>query len=239
MHAPRLGLAAVLRALAVITLVAACSSAAGTASPGATAGSTPPATGATSQAPGASIDVSGAAAGLSNLSSYKVSAEAAGANVEVIVVKGPPRARQIVEVGGSTSIRIVQIGDDVWFDSGSGTFVKNVLPASSVDEMIKGFDPGVIMATLVARAPEINTIAPVGVESKNGVQAQHIHADSSTPLPPGASPIPAGAVFDLWVAVDGGYLVALEATGMSSTASDIKLEVTNINDPALTVTPPA
>jgi hypothetical protein len=244
MHAPRFS--AGLRLFAAVALVAACNSAAGTTAPGSTtgttpaAGSTPEATQATpSQGPGASVDLGGAAAGLSNLTSYKLSMVTGTASVEATVVNGPPKARQVTEIGSTGTVRVVQIGTDVWFDPGNGTFIKNALPAAAVDDMFKAFDPAVFMANLLRQAPQINSIPPVGVETKNGVQATHIHADSSTQLPAGASPIPAGSVFDLWVAVDGGYLVALEATGVSASGGDVKLELTNINDPTLSVTPPA
>jgi hypothetical protein len=82
----------------------------------------------------------------------------------------------------------------------------------------------------------------MGTEQKNGQSAVHLHADQNTPLPAGASPIPAGTVFDMWVAANGGYIVALEASGLvasGSTIDSIQLELTNVNDPALKVEPPA
>ena len=36
-------------------------------------------------------------------------------------------------------------------------------------------------------------------------------------------------MIDVWIAVDGGYLVAFEATG--TTGGDISIQVTNVNDP--------
>jgi hypothetical protein len=241
MHPPRL--AAALKLLAAGILFAACNSAAGTAGPGATAtsatGSTPGTSAAANPTPGASIDFGGAAVGLSNLTSYKVSVVSGDTSVEATIVNSPVKAKQVVDVSGGTTTRIVEIGPDVWVDQGTGTFVKNALPASAVDAMLSGFDPGVFMAGFASHIA-INQLPVVGVENKNGVNATHIHADGSTQLPAGASPLPVGATGDLWVAVDGGYLVALETTGMAASGQkDVKIEVTNVNDPSLSVTPPA
>ena len=56
-------------------------------------------------------------------------------------------------------------------------------------------------------------------------------------------PVPAGAVADIWVATEGGYLVALEASGLTGSGngsfSSINVELTNVNDPSLKVEPPA
>ena len=86
-------------------------------------------------------------------------------------------------------------------------------------------------------------LTAVGSESKNGVQATHYHVDDQTPLPPGSETIPPGAIGDVWVSEDG-YLVALEFSGANTDVAgqgkidSMKIEVTHVNDPALTVEQP-
>jgi hypothetical protein len=247
MHPRRLPL--VLSLACAAALLAACNSASGTATPaapGATAGpgATPAQTAAAgaSQNPQASIDVSGAMSDLANVSSYKVSMTVSGQTaVEVIYVKGPPVAKSVTTTSGSVTSRFVEIGNDDWVDQGTGTFVKNAIPKASLDALLSAFDPLIFMKNLQTNT-NLQYLQNQGVESKNGTQATHLHADSSTQLPAGASPIPAGGVVDLWVAVDGGYLVALEAHGFataSADSGDVTIEVSNVNDPTLTVPTPS
>jgi hypothetical protein len=251
MHPRRL---TVVPTLVAILAVAACNSAAGSAAPGSSTAATPGATateqpaasqpGTASAAPGASVDVSGSAAALAALSSYKVTMQIAGsstASVETIVINGATPAKQVTETSGSEVIRIIEIGEDVWLDQGTGTFVKNAIPKSSADAMLSAFDLSTMLVSM-QRQPEIAFLQNMGTEQKNGQNAVHLHADQNTPLPAGSSPIPAGTLFDMWVAADGGYLVALEASGLAATGSttdSIQIELTNVNDPALKVEAPA
>jgi hypothetical protein len=248
MHPRRLPL--LLSVATAAALVAACNSASGSATPaapgvtsgpGATTAAT--AAGGATGNPQASIDVGQAAQGLANVNSYKVTMQVSGAtSVEVVYVKGPPAARSATTTSGSVTTRFVEIGDDVWIDQGTGTFAKNVMPKAQVDTLFAAFDPLLFMRNL-QNNPNLQYLQNQGVESKNGVQATHLHADSSTALPPGASPIPAGGSVDLWVAVDGGYLVALEAKGLVTASAagsgDVSIEVSNVNDPTLTVPTPS
>lgn len=250
MHPRRLPVA--LTFVASLALVAACSSAAGSASPGsaATQGTTgtevPVATHGSmgTEGPAASLDLGNATNGLANLNSYKVTMQIAGSdalNVETVVVNGALPAKSVMETSGSTVFRVIEIGQDVWVDQGSGTYVKNALPKTTVDAMITPFDP-VSMFANISKLPQVGYLQNQGTENKNGINSVHLHADSTTPLPAGASPIPAGAVFDMWVAVDGGYLVGLEGSGLDktgATSSSISIELTNVNDPSLKVEPPA
>jgi hypothetical protein len=233
----------VLSLIAAASLLAACSGAASSGAPAATTPGALATTVAATTNPEASVDVGGAATGLSNLSSYKITMQLTGdvsTLVEIIAVNGATPARQVTTTSGSEVIRIVEIGSDVWVDSGTGTFVKDVMTKAQADAMLGGLDPGTFMAN-INKSGELGAMQNKGTEQKNGVNATHLHADDTTPVPAGASPIPAGAVADLWVAVDGGYLVALEATGFGGTTAktDISMEVTNINDPTLSVAPPS
>jgi hypothetical protein len=248
MHRRRTAL--VISMLAASSLLAACGTSSSSAAPGDTAGAgspgaqTTPAPGATA-APGQTIgDLSGAASALANLSSYKVTmAGSAGTgpfNVELVKINGASPATSFIETSGSAVVfRVILIGTDNWVDQGTGTYAKNLVPNSTLTGMMGAFDPGTMFSN-ASRVANFGALENKGAESKNGVQAIHLHADQNTQLPAGASPIPAGATIDLWVAVDGQYLVALETVGFGAVSgTDLTIEVTNINDPSLTVTPPS
>jgi hypothetical protein len=141
--------------------------------------------------------------------------------------------------GGKTT-RIVVVGAAVWIDEGTGTFVKNAIPASALAAMTSAFDPGTFLARANKSMP-LSALQTIGVETKNGVQAIHVRADHSTAVSAGQPTIPPGGTVDLWVATDGNFLVALEVNGMTTTSSSptsVKLEVTSINDPSLSVSAP-
>jgi hypothetical protein len=243
-------LPALLSLVASLALVAACGSASGSGSPGATtagtqgAGATEaPATQGSGATPGpqASFDFSNATGGLASLTSYKISLQVGGADIETTIINGPVAAKQVTETVGSKVIRAIEIGNDTWLDEGTGTYVKNALPKSAVDAMFGAYDP-VMLFSAVQSQPELAYLQNMGTESKNGINAVHFHADQNTQLPAGASAIPAGTVFDMWVAADGGYVVAIEASGLDSSGvstSELKIEVSNVNDSSLSVTPPA
>ncbi|HLX36026.1 MAG TPA: hypothetical protein VKR30_12390 [Candidatus Limnocylindrales bacterium] len=251
---PARRLSVVSSVLAAVALVAGCSSAASSGSPAATEAASAPATAgaatpagtvAAGETPGASVDVGDSAQQLANLSSYKITMQTTGAtssNVTVIVVNGASPARQVTSQSGSESFSIIEIGNDVWVDQGTGKYVKNAMSKAAADAMLNAFDPLVIM-TAMEKQPDLSYLQNQGTEQKNGVSAVHLHADSNTTLPAGATPLPAGTVFDLWVATDGGYMVALEGSGLAAAGNGdidtIQLEVTNINDSSLTITPPA
>jgi hypothetical protein len=243
MHRRHTGLIASIVGAAFLT--AACGTSTGSTAPGQSgAAATPGAV--TTPAPGASLgNLGGAANGLSTLSSYKVSMTGVGGTafaVEIVKINGTSPALSFSETSGSVVVfRVIEIGTDNWVDSGTGTFAKNSVPNSSLDGLMGAFDPGTIYANASA-GQNLGALENKGVETKNGVQATHLHGDQNTPLPAGASPIPAGSTIDLWVAVDGQFLVALEAVGIptpSGGLSSFTIEVTNINDSSLTVTPPS
>jgi len=246
MHARRATLA--LSILAATVLVAACGTSTASTAPGQSGStSTPAPQGTAAGGPQATLgNVGGAANGLSNLSSYKITMAGAGGtgpfNVELIKINGASPALSFSETAGSAVVfRVIEIGTDNWVDQGTGTFVKNSVPSTSLEGLMGAFDPGTIFAN-ASKNEDLSALENKGVENKNGVQAVHLHGDQNTHVPAGASPIPAGATIDLWVAADGGYLVALEVVGMTSEGaglSNFSIEVTNVNDASLTVTPPS
>ncbi len=206
---------------------------------------------AASVAPQPSVgDVVNAASGLANLSSYKLSLATSGGSqnmtVTVVVVRKPSFAESVTESVGGHTIRMVIVGTTLWMDEGTGTFVKTPLPPSAIQAMTAGFDPGVTLHE-INKNSMLSALKTVGVETKNGVQAIHLHGDHSTPVPAGQPTIPPGGTVDLWIATDGNYLVAMEWSGVISAGAtpsatlptSAKWEITNINDPSLSVSAPS
>jgi len=247
--------------LSVTGLLAACGGSSATAAPVAPAavGGSPASGGAPSQpsaapsVPVASVvptaaqpsvgDLSNAATALSNVSSYKVSITTTGGtnpgSETMVVVRKPTPAESFTAITASHTTRIVEIGSTVWIDEGTGTFVKTAIPASALSGMTSAFDPGTFLQRANKSTP-LSALQTIGVETKNGVQAIHLRADHSTAVPAGQPTLPPGGTLDLWVSADGNYLVALELNGLisSSGITSVKLEVTNINDPSLSVSAP-
>jgi len=187
--------------------------------------------------------VSGSATALSNLTSYKVTITTTGGSdsggATIVVVRKPVPAESFTSTFGGHTIRLISIGTSVWMDEGAGTFVKNAIPASVALSMTSSFDPGTFLVAMNKHG-QLKLLQTVGIEQKNGVQTVHLHGDHSTPVPAGQPTIPPGGTIDLWVAVDGSYLVAIEGVGIKDASnSSFKLEVTNVNDSSLTVSPPA
>ena len=141
----------------------------------------------------------------------------------------PVLSRDITVSGGT---RVVIIGNEAWVGQGGGQLTP--APESMAAGMFAAYDPSVLVGSVPSMVWAQNS-ANIGVEQKNGISAHHYHIDATT-IVGGFSGLPAGAVVDTWIA-DAGYLVAFEATGI--TGGDIKIEVTNVNDPANKVDRPS
>jgi hypothetical protein len=149
---------------------------------------------------------------------------------QATVVTKPTPARSITVSGGA---KVVTIGDKAWVATDGKTFQS--VPSSVVTTMIGAFDPNLMLG--VFGGPALTQKATdMGVEQKNGVSAHHFHVDAPS-LPASSASIPPNAAVDIWVA-DQGYLVALETSGFSGNEA-LKIETTNVNDPANTVTAPS
>jgi hypothetical protein len=85
----------------------------------------------------------------------------------------------------------------------------------------------------------------VGTESKNGVNCQHFQGDASIgTFFSGLAGVSGTWSSDVWLAVDGGYLVSsnVQAAGATATSAgsfSIDVEITNVNDPANVLTAPS
>jgi hypothetical protein len=197
-----------------------------------------PTTGPTS---GGTIDVGGAAANLSGVKSYKLVVTTEGGpasgTATFVTVREPVLARSFESSLGGAKTRVVIIGQDVWVDGGSGLWVKNAIPLVVAEGMMSAFDPAVLFLGIGAWA-NTGGLQQVGTEDKNGVRAVHYHLDKTT-VPAGTS-IADNATIDLWVAEEGGYLVSVRSVGISNPGGpdSITMDISNINDPSLSVVAP-
>jgi len=137
-------------------------------------------------------------------------------NAEVTVVRSPLQEQLIIN--DKPPLRAILIGTTDWVDQGTGTYVKNGEPISLLQTQFDIFDPGTFLASL-NKNTQFQRVPPMGVETKNGVQAVHYHADQSTALNPPNPTVPPGAAFDIWISTDHDYLVALEYSGLKNTTS--------------------
>ncbi len=177
-----------------------------------------------------SFDLSLLTKGLAGLDSYQVSISVAGTETyKGTVVTKPVLSRDLTIAGGT---RIVVIGNEAWMAQGGGALT--AVPASMATGLFAAYDPTLLVGAF-SGAVWAQNAASIGVEQKNGISAHHYHIDATT-IVGGFAGLPAGAVIDTWIA-DAGYLVAFEATGV--TGGDIKIEVTNVNDPANKVDRPS
>jgi hypothetical protein len=191
---------------------------------------------------GGPIDLPGSAASLEELDRYKVVLTLEGGEQPgtgtLTTVRTPVLARSFEGDFGGTPLKVIIIGNDVWMDSGTGVWAKNPIPAIAAGALFGAFDP-VAQMLGIGSWVESGALQQVGTEEKNGVQAVHYHLDSTT-APAGAS-FPPDMSVDLWVAAEGGYLVSVRTSGMPGDGGPtaISMDISNINDPALTITPPA
>jgi hypothetical protein len=232
-------LAATSAATAAATAVAtAAASAPASVAPSVAASVAP---GATATAAAGPIDIS-EAADLSGVNSYKLVVTTTGGDTAgtatFVTVRRPVLARSFEGSFGGQTTRIIVIGQDVWVDSGGGQWTKNLLPLSAAESLMSAFDPAALFLGIGTWA-DMGGLQQVGIEERNGVQTVHYHLDATT-LPPGASIDPEAQV-DLWIAADGGYVVSMRTSGMSDPdgPTSVAMDISNINDPGLTVTPPS
>jgi len=238
------------RALPAVLIAFAVAACGGTASPApsasspassaapSSAASQPPASGPAETGPAASaptIDLEGAAAALEDIDSYKLSITTEGAaptTVEAVIVREPELAQHITSTAGSVTTEIIIIGDQAWV--GTGGIFQSV-PIATVGGLANAFDPAVMLGQVTQPGME-QALQPIGDEERNGVQTTHYRIDENSPGS-GLMSFPPGGVFDLWVAEEG-YMVAMEATGLSDALTSLTLDVTDINNPANVVEAP-
>lgn len=138
-----------------------------------------------------------------------------------------------VSTADGKKVGVVKIGDEAWLSQDGTTYMS--APTSAVDAMIQSVRPDILLASFNV-ASMANDLVAQGTETKNGKQATHYHIDDSI------ATVPKGMVVDYWVTEDG-LLVALEASGVNAASSGafdtLDVQMTHIDDPALTVERPS
>jgi len=238
----------ILALLLVAVLLAACG---GAASPSpAASGPTPvppsepaspangtPTAGATDEpSGGADVDLGDAARALEGIDSYRVAMTIEGASdatVAATVIRQPEPAQQFSISSGASTQNIIVIGSQAWLDPGTGSY--QPVPGEMAAGLSQAFDPVVLIGGF--SNPLLQTgLETVGQEERNGVQTTHYRLDPESLAGQMAS-LPPDAAMDLWLA-EAGYLVAFEASNLDPTTTLVRMDITNINDPANQVDAP-
>jgi hypothetical protein len=199
-------------------------------------------------------DLTGAAEALAGLSSYQIdinvsgvvptASGASGVTMSAIV----DRENDAVDftmsgfeglTTGEEGLRVILIGDDAWLDLGTGTFIAQPGGAGSFEGMVDSLAP----ASLLTSVPEDALSGPlvVGQEDKNGVATTHYRLDSS--VPGFADSLGSDGEADIWIAVDGGYLVSMSMSGVTEVDGEqvelvLSFDVSRINDSTIDIQPP-
>lgn len=212
-----------------------------------TAPSTPasaaPSTAASATPSAAALDLGSAADSVSQLSSYRMEiTQVTGSEQQKLTLertKTPADASHYV-ISGPPALEYITIKDQgSWIKQGSswtavpggGNPMASLFDALAPDTIISGF--------------QLNKYADhmqlVDTKQHNGVQAAHYHVDAALAGQLGAVGFPADGNLDIWVAVDGGYMVGMAYGGTSSTGDheEVTIEVTRVNDPTLVIEAPA
>ncbi len=253
--APKHGRGLLISLAVVAIAVSACGSSSGTKAPGDANTSAPNATAAApgdSAAPVSGSGLTGAETAFSNLKSYKFSMTLAGGSFGSMLsvlggasasagagftVKGTVLVADKaadVEVMG---MHMIEVGGYSYLDMG-GSFVKT---PQSGDSLADSFSPATMFSSSIGSSAD--GYSKVGTETKNGVQADHYKASDSALSSYGSILGVGDATWtaDVWVAVDGGYPVSMAMVATLSDKSigyEVLFDISNINDPANTVTAP-
>lgn len=197
-------------------------------------------------------DLVAAADALADLESYRVSVVSRGlveassadgtvAMTSTLVQGGAPAAeftmRGVAGLEGG-SLEAIVIGDEAWVRSGGGRWLKSPGGAADFDAAFTTLSPIALVAGFEELAAAIHRIS---TERRNGIPTLRYRAESGDPEAAAAGLT--GGRADLWLAVDGGYLVALKIDGTWDvdgvpTPILLEIDVSGIDDPANRVRPP-
>jgi hypothetical protein len=138
--------------------------------------------------------------------------------------------------GGMTfTTSVIVIGDEAWVDGTPAL-------ASEVDGDLRQFCPGSSLFWEDLDLPADLGSIPGQVVHENGVLAVRLSLKGVVESLPALGLIPEGAdvqTFDIWVAQDGDWLVALEFDAtVDGDPMRIRVDVTNPNDSTISVEPP-
>jgi hypothetical protein len=204
-------------------------------------------------APSGGLDLIGAANALADLDSYRVTVASRGlvpattssgqVTMTSTLVQGadPAAAFTMTGVDGYEGGRLqaIVIGEEAWVRNGSGGWSKSPGGAADFDAAFTTLSPIDLVTDFEGLA---GALAQVGPQRKNGQQATLYRSTDGD-----EQAIAAGlshGTMDLWLAADGGYLVALGIAGTwdvdgAPTLVNLTIDVTRVNDPANRVAPPA
>jgi hypothetical protein len=245
-------------------LVAACGGSSSSAPAGGSSEPSAEASTAPSQEPGASeqptggADFSGAAQALDGLDSYQFSVEIASANAQGgqapvsngtttfsgTVINKPDAASSLHMVSTdpdgtvTDDTEIVQIGAQSWMRSGGETATWQALPAAQAGTFLSIFDafrPEKMFSMYFG--PIGQGASSLGQEQRNGVSTTHYQGGEAVGAILGAiAGVQGSWKSDIWIAVDGGYLVHSEASVTGSDASgggsfSVVVDVKDIESP--------
>ncbi|HUQ78858.1 MAG TPA: hypothetical protein VM427_08340 [Patescibacteria group bacterium] len=202
--------------------------------------------------PSGGIDLVAAADALADLGSYRVSVVSHGlvpastASGEVAMtstlVQGsdPAAAFTMTGVDGLEGGRLqaIVIGEEAWVKSGSGRWLRSPGGAADFDAAFTTLSPIGLVSGFEGLALAINR---VGEERRNGQPATHYVSQDGDDAAAAAGLT--HGVTNLWIAVDGGYLLGLAVDGTwdldgKPTPISLTIDVSNVNDPANRVLPP-
>jgi hypothetical protein len=197
-------------------------------------------------------DLLEAANALADLDSYRVAVESRGlvpattadgtVRMTSTLIQGrdPAAAFTMTGVDGLAGGRLeaIVIGDEAWLREGSGRWLRSPGGAADFDAAFTTLSPIDLVSGFEGLADAVHR---TGAERRNGLRTIRYHTEAGDDEAVAAGLV--GGEADLWLAADGGYLVALAIDGrwdLDGTATPIHLgiEVTRVNDPANKVTPP-
>ena len=193
-----------------------------------------------------------AANALADLDSYRVAIVSTGlvpssspngtVTMTSTLVQGDAPAAKftIVGVDGLEGGRLdaVVIGDEAWLRPGGERWIQSPGGAADFDAAFTALSPIELASGFESLA---SAILKIGPETKNGIRATHFQAASDEDAAQAAG-LSTGSA-DLWLAEDGGYLVALAVDGTwdidgTATPMTLRIDVSHVNDPANEVAPP-
>jgi len=159
-----------------------------------------------------------------------------------VVFKPEPQAAQVkisstggAAAGSAMEMRIIgdmsyiNIGGDQWMAS------KDDNAQASID----AYKP----ESLLGSYASVSDLKKVGDEEKNGVQTTHYQSTNDMGMA-GSFGLPDGKwVLDVWIAKDGGYVVATQATAEAKEGADtgsftMSVDITGANDPSFKIEVP-
>lgn len=200
--------------------------------------------------PSASLDLTGLTEKVSKFSAYKTTLSITGMSTGDIAITTthqtvPVKAEDLEVTAAGQQIGVISIeGKGTWMKTGTADWVAvDAATATQMTSSFSAFAPDILLQSF--NLDQVTAaLDQVGVETKNGVQANHLRVDAAKLAAlPSASAIPSDLKMDLWIAQSGDYVVALDFSAtvdISGTATPIsmKLDVSNVNDAGLKVNPP-